>query len=130
MPESYGQGRRLYAKPRSYDARISAHPAVPPIRRCVQALGMTLLKRRSLLPRKTAQATWMGYAKEEDSTVIELYYEYARERVERGDGYGQVAVSTPDVYLAAAAVEETIYNVSTTVQICYIWPMYVPPSNN
>lgn len=72
---------------------------------------MTLLRRRSLLPRKAAQATWMGYAKEDDSTVIELYYEYAREKIERGDGYGQIAISTPNVFMAAAVVEETIYDV-------------------
>lgn len=51
---------------------------------------MTLLRRRSLLPTTTAQTTWMGYADEEDSTVIELKYEYNREKIDRGDGYGQV----------------------------------------
>ncbi|CAM9638948.1 unnamed protein product [Sphacelaria rigidula] len=76
------------------------------------ALGMTLLRRRSLLPRRTAQATWMGYATEDDSTVVELYYEYARENIAKGDGYGQIAISTPDVFKAAAAVEETMYNVT------------------
>lgn len=54
----------------------------------------------------------MGYAAEDDSTVVELVYEYAREKIAKGDGYGQIAVSTPDVYKAAAAVEETKYNVS------------------
>lgn len=76
---------------------------------------MTLLRRRSLLPRTAAQATWMGYAKEDDSTMIELYYEYAREKVDRGDGYGQVAISTPNVFMAAATVEETIYDVRADV---------------
>lgn len=51
---------------------------------------MTLLRRRSLLPTKTAQVSWMGYGDEEDSTVIELMYEYNREKIDRGDGYGQV----------------------------------------
>lgn len=54
----------------------------------------------------------MGYATEDDSTVVELYYEYARENIAKGDGYGQIAISTPDVFKAAAAVEETMYNVS------------------
>ncbi|CAM9555752.1 unnamed protein product [Ascophyllum nodosum] len=76
------------------------------------ALGMTLLRRRSLLPTKTAQATWMGYGEEEDSTVIELVYQYNREKIDRGTGYGQVAVSTPDVFEAAAAVEKTAYDVA------------------
>lgn len=73
---------------------------------------MTLLRRRSLLPAVTAQTSWMGYAPEDDSTVIELVYEYGREKIERGEGYGQVAVSTPDVYKAAEAVEKTKYEVS------------------
>ena len=51
---------------------------------------MTLLRRRSLLPSRTAQVSWMGYGDEEDSTVIELMYEYNREKIDRGDGYGQV----------------------------------------
>lgn len=72
---------------------------------------MTLLRRRSLLPTKTAQATWMGYGGEDDTTVVELLYEYNREKLDRGDGYGQVAVSTPDVFDAAAAVEKTKYDV-------------------
>ena len=54
---------------------------------------MTLLRRRSLLPTKTAQATWMGYGEEEDSTVIELVYQYNREKIDRGTGYGQVLMS-------------------------------------
>lgn len=76
-----------------------------------KALGMTLLRRRSLLPDVTAQASWMGYASEEDSTVIELFYEYNREKTDRGEGYGQVAVSTPDVYTAAEMVENTQHKV-------------------
>lgn len=51
---------------------------------------MTLLRRRSLLPTRTAQATWMGYGKEDDTTVIELIYEYNTEKINRGTGYGQV----------------------------------------
>ncbi|CBJ30773.1 conserved unknown protein [Ectocarpus siliculosus] len=76
------------------------------------ALGMTLLRRRSLLPQKTQQACWMGYGAEDDSTVLELVYEYNSEKIDRGDGYGQIAVSTPDVFDAAAAVEKTKYDVT------------------
>ncbi|CAM9181827.1 unnamed protein product [Scytosiphon promiscuus] len=76
------------------------------------ALGMTLLRRRSLLPQKTQQVCWMGYGEEDDSTLLELVYEYNREKIDRGDGYGQIAVSTPDVFDAAAAVEKTKYDVT------------------
>lgn len=58
-----------------------------------QALGMTLLRRRSLLPQKTQQVCWMGYGEEEDSTLLEIVYEYNREKIDRGDGYGQVLLS-------------------------------------
>lgn len=56
----------------------------------MKALGMTLLRRRSLLPQKTQQACWLGYGEEDDSTVLELVYEYNSEKIDRGDGYGQV----------------------------------------
>lgn len=32
----------------------------------------------------------MGYGEEEDSTLLEIVYEYNREKIDRGDGYGQV----------------------------------------
>lgn len=65
-----------------------------------------------MLPTVTAQTASMGYAEEDDSTMLELVYEYARETIDRGEGYGQVAVSTPDVYKAAEAIEKTEYEVS------------------
>ncbi len=51
---------------------------------------MTLLRRRSLLPQKTQQVCYMGYGEEDDSTLLEIVYEYNREKIDRGDGYGQV----------------------------------------
>ena len=53
---------------------------------------MTLLRRRSLLPRKTQQVCYMGYGEEDDSTLLEIVYEYNREKIDRGDGYGQVCL--------------------------------------
>lgn len=43
-----------------------------------------------MLPQKTQQVCWMGYGEEDDSTLIEIVYEYNREKIDRGDGYGQV----------------------------------------
>lgn len=45
-----------------------------------------------MLPQKTQQVCWMGYGEEDDSTIIEIVYEYNREKIDRGDGYGQVHV--------------------------------------
>lgn len=42
------------------------------------------------MPQKTQQACWLGYGEEDDSTVLELVYEYNSEKIDRGDGYGQV----------------------------------------
>lgn len=42
------------------------------------------------MPQKTQQVCWMGYGEEDDSTVLELVYEYNSEKIDRGDGYGQV----------------------------------------
>lgn len=44
-----------------------------------------------MLPQKTQQVCWMGYGEEDDSTLLEIIYEYNREKIDRGDGYGQVS---------------------------------------
>lgn len=72
---------------------LASYPPPPSLYPIWQALGMTLLRRRSLLPHKTQQVCWMGYGEEDDSTLLELVYEYNREKIDRGDGYGQVKAS-------------------------------------
>ncbi|CAM9139941.1 unnamed protein product [Discosporangium mesarthrocarpum] len=77
-----------------------------------KALGMKLLRRRSLLPRTPTQVAWVGYGTESDSTVVEIVYEYGTETLDQGNGYGQVAISTPDVYKAAEHIKAAGYEVT------------------
>lgn len=85
---------------------------------------MSLVRRRALLPASAAQVARLGYGPEDDNTMVEVLYEYAREKVDKGNGYGQVAVSAPNVYDAAAQIEKANYKVQYlsvlegTVQYC------------
>lgn len=48
----------------------------------------------------------MGFGTEEDCTAIELSYSWSDQIYTNGDGYGQIAVSCPDVYEAGKQFEE------------------------
>lgn len=48
----------------------------------------------------------MGFGSEEDSTSLELNYNWDKKDYTLGDGYGQIAVSCPDVYKAAEQFKE------------------------
>ncbi|RZR78871.1 hypothetical protein BHM03_00004421 [Ensete ventricosum] len=47
----------------------------------------------------------MGYAEENESTVLELTYNYGVTEYIKGNAYAQVAISTEDVYRSAAVVD-------------------------
>ncbi|CEM25132.1 unnamed protein product [Vitrella brassicaformis CCMP3155] len=71
-----------------------------------EVLGMKLLRKRSLLPEWPAISVWLGYGDDEfDQTLLELIYEFSTQELDVGDGYGQIAISTPDVYEAAKIIE-------------------------
>lgn len=67
-------------------------------------LGMKLLRKRDV-PDYKYTLGFVGYGPEEDSTVIELTYNYGVDSYEMGDGYGQVAIACEDIYKAADAVK-------------------------
>ena len=46
-----------------------------------QALGMTLLQKRSNVPNEASLIARLGYGTEADSTIMELRYKYAQEKV-------------------------------------------------
>lgn len=50
--------------------------------------------------------TKMGFGTAEDSTVVSLVYNWGDHTYTNGDGYGQIAVSCPDVYDAAKQFED------------------------
>jgi len=66
---------------------------------------MKLLRKRENPDYKYTLA-FMGFADEEDSTVLELTHNWGENDYTSGDGYAQIAVSTPDVYAAAKQFED------------------------
>lgn len=77
-----------------------------------EALGMTLLLKRSLVPLEAALIARLGYGSEQESTVVELRYRYAQEKLDMGTAYAQIAVGTPDVYAAAESIRDAGYAVT------------------
>ncbi|GMH46034.1 hypothetical protein BSKO_13998 [Bryopsis sp. KO-2023] len=69
-----------------------------------EALGMKGLRIRDN-PEYKYTLGFVGYGPEESNTVVELTYNYGKEKYEKGDGYGQIAISTKDVYKTADQIK-------------------------
>lgn len=65
-----------------------------------EAMGMQLLRKKDNPEHKYTSA-FMGFGPEADSTVLALTHNYGENTYSAGNGYAQIAVSTPDVYVAA-----------------------------
>lgn len=62
-------------------------------------LGMRLLRRRDY-PDGRFTLAFVGYGDEEDTTVIELTYNWDTDRYVLGEGYGHIAIEVDDVFQA------------------------------
>ncbi|KAG8375578.1 hypothetical protein BUALT_Bualt10G0115100 [Buddleja alternifolia] len=69
-----------------------------------KAYGMELLQKQDNPEYRYTNAT-MGYGPEDKSAVLELTYNYSVTEYNKGDGYGQIAIGTDDVYKTAEAVK-------------------------
>ncbi|XP_024985665.1 probable lactoylglutathione lyase, chloroplastic [Cynara cardunculus var. scolymus] len=69
-----------------------------------QAYGMDLLRKKDDPENKYTIAV-MGYGSEDVSAVLELTYNYGITEYDRGNGYGQIAIGTDDVYKTAEVVK-------------------------
>eukprot|EP01084_Bolivina_argentea_P159854 278410_1 len=81
-----------------------------------EALGMDVIRKWSNVNSSLKEASlhaWLGYEENaNDGCVLELVYPYGTDKVNIGDLYGQIAISTPDVYEAAAEIESRGYEVT------------------
>jgi lactoylglutathione lyase len=68
-----------------------------------RVLGMSLLRREDFPDGKFTLA-FLGYGPEETHPAIELTYNYGVESYELGTGFGHIALGTPDIQAACAAV--------------------------
>jgi lactoylglutathione lyase len=62
-----------------------------------EVLGMRLLRRKDY-PTGEFTLAFIGYGDEADQTVIELTYNWGREKYDLGDAYGHIAIGVDDIY--------------------------------
>ncbi|KAG5175661.1 Glyoxalase/Bleomycin resistance protein/Dihydroxybiphenyl dioxygenase [Tribonema minus] len=77
-----------------------------------KALGMTMFYRRSNVPYDPSIVVGLGYGAADDTTILELRYEYGNDKLDMGEAYGQIAVGTPDVYKAADSITSAGYEIA------------------
>ncbi|KAJ7545912.1 hypothetical protein O6H91_08G016000 [Diphasiastrum complanatum] len=69
----------------------------------LRAFGMKLLRKIDR-PEYKYTLAMLGYAPEEETTVLELTYNYGVTEYDKGNAYAQIAIGTDDVYKTAEAV--------------------------
>ena len=67
-----------------------------------QVLGMQLLRRHDFESGRFTLA-FVGYGAESDTAVIELTYNWDTDKYELGNGFGHIALGTPDIYATCEA---------------------------
>lgn len=66
-------------------------------------LGMKLLRRQDY-PEGEYTLAYLGYKDEDESAVIELTYNWGKERYDLGTAFGHIALAADDVYATCAAL--------------------------
>lgn len=69
-----------------------------------KAFGMELLRKRDN-PEDKYTVAIMGYGPEDKTAVLKLTYNYGVTEYDKGEGYGQIAIGTDDVYKTAEAIK-------------------------
>lgn len=68
-----------------------------------EVLGMKLLRQKEY-PDGEFTLAFIGYGQESDNTVIELTYNWGKEKYDLGEGFGHIALEVDDVYRAAEEI--------------------------
>jgi lactoylglutathione lyase len=68
-----------------------------------EVLGMKLLRRKDY-PNGEFTLAFIGYGEEKDNTVIELTYNWDKDRYDLGDAFGHIALEVDDVYQATEEI--------------------------
>ncbi|GAU18397.1 hypothetical protein TSUD_202860 [Trifolium subterraneum] len=69
-----------------------------------KALGFKVLRKVDN-PEKKYTIAILGYGEEEETTVLELTYNYGVTEYSKGTGYAQIAIGTDDVYKSAEVID-------------------------
>ena len=64
-----------------------------------EVLGMKLLRQKDY-PDGEFTLAFIGYGEESENTVIELTYNWGKEKYNLGEGFGHIALEVDDVYQA------------------------------
>jgi len=75
-----------------------------------QALGMKVLREKEY-PDGKFTLSFLGYGDEDTNTVIELTYNWDRDKYELGDAFGHIALGTDDIKGACDKVRALGYKV-------------------
>jgi len=70
-----------------------------------EVLGMKLLRQKDY-PDGEFTLAFVGYGDEIDNTVIELTYNWGKDRYELGEGFGHIALEVDDVYQATEEIRK------------------------
>lgn len=66
-------------------------------------LGMQLLRKKDY-PSGEFTLAFIGYGDEAENTVIELTYNWGKDRYDLGDAYGHIALGVDDIYQTCEAI--------------------------
>ncbi|BAZ36988.1 lactoylglutathione lyase [Calothrix sp. NIES-4101] len=70
-----------------------------------EILGMKLLRRKDY-PGGEFTLAFVGYGDESDNTVLELTYNWGKEKYELGDAYGHIAIGVDDIYTTCEQIKQ------------------------
>jgi lactoylglutathione lyase len=74
-------------------------------------LGMKLLRKKDY-PSGEFTLAFVGYGDEESSAVIELTHNWGKTTYEKGDGFGHIAIASPDIAALCDEVRRAGYRVT------------------
>lgn len=69
-----------------------------------EVLGMKLLRQKDY-PGGEFTLAFVGYGDEADHTVLELTYNWGKDKYNLGDAYGHIAIGVDDIYATCAAIK-------------------------
>ena len=70
-----------------------------------ELLGMKLLRQKDY-PGGEFTLAFIGYGAEAEQTVIELTYNWGKEKYELGDAYGHIAIGVDDIYATCKSIAD------------------------
>jgi lactoylglutathione lyase len=70
-----------------------------------ETLGMKLLRKKDY-PGGEFTLAFVGYGEESENTVIELTYNWGKEKYDLGDAYGHIAIGVDDIYGTCQAIAD------------------------